>query len=307
MQILARGAVQHVQIPVAVGLCQRLDHLAAALHRDQKQIGVAVIVPDVVRRELEMPLELSRLRGQRQHRVGIEIVPLTRLAIPVRGGIACGPEEHVLLGVVRACDPSRSPPVLPRVTRPGFYPFLPLTWDRIATPLALACLHVIGIDITADAILAAGNAYDHLVLDHQGGYGGAIAVGVLVHFGVPHYRPCLTVQRYQPRVQSRHEHLVVGNGHSAVGRPTADAQVVGERVVVPPQGFTGGRVQGKQVIVRRRQVENAIGDDGRGFQLAGNAGLEDPGHLQFLDVLAVEVFQGAEAPALIVAAVHQPG
>jgi len=50
-------------------------------------------------------------------------------------------------------------------------------------------------------------------------------------------------------------------------------------MIILPERLAGNGVQGKKVIVGRGQVENAIGDDGRGFELAGNTSLEDPGSL----------------------------
>ena len=52
---------------------------------------------------------------------------------------------------------------------------------------------------------------------------------------------------------------------------------------------------------------NTVGDDGRGFELTGNARSERSMRgWSFLHVLRVNVFQRAETPALVVPTIHQP-
>ena len=306
VQILAGRAVQHIDVAVAVGLGQGFDLLPAALDREQEQVGVAVVVPDVVRRELEVPLHLARIRVQGQHRVGVQVVALAHVAVPVRRGVARRPVEQVGLRVVRAGHPGRGAAVLPGVARPGFRPGLAGLRDGVAPPFARARLDVVGVDVAADAVLAAGDADDQVVADHQRGSGPAEPVGVAVHDRLPHHGSGLAVECHHLRVQGGHENFIPGNGRTFVRRPAAHAQVVRQRVFVAPQEGARHRVQGEQVVVRRGEIDDAVRHDGRGLELGRNAGLEHPSRGQVLDVAAVDVVQRAEAPAGVVAAVHQP-
>ena len=306
MQILAGRAVQHIDVAVAVGLGQGFDLLPAALDREQEQVGVAVVVPDVVRRELEVPLHLAGVGIQGQYRVGVQVVPLAHVAVPVRRGVARRPVEQVGLRVVRAGHPRRGAAVLPGVARPGFRPGLAGLRDGVAPPFAHARIDVVGVDVAADAVLAPGDADDQVVTDHQRGRGGAEPVGVAVHDRLPHDGSGPAVERQHLRVQGGHENFIPGDGRAFVRRPAADPHVVRQRVFVVPQERARHRVQGEQVVVRRGQIDDAVRHDGRGLELGRDAGLEHPGRGQILDVVAVDVVQRAESPAGIVAAVHQP-
>src|SRR4029077_7537449 len=53
---LAVLAVEAIEVAVAVGLHQRLDRLAVPFDIDQNRLVDAVIIPDVVRAVLEVPL-----------------------------------------------------------------------------------------------------------------------------------------------------------------------------------------------------------------------------------------------------------
>src|SRR5713101_5026248 len=231
VQIFARSAIEHVQEPVTVRLGERLYFLAAALHLDEKEAGVAVIVPDVVWRKLEMPLEVPAVGIESEHGVGVEIVTVASIAIPVWRGVTSRPEQHVLFGVIRTGDPGRPAAVLPRVARPGFNSFLLSGGDSIATPFALAGLRVVGVNETACAILAAGDADNNLVVDDQRCSRRAIADGIVVHFAIPRHGTGLAVKRDQPRIKRRHEHFVVGDSYTTIGGTTTDTQVIRQRVV----------------------------------------------------------------------------
>ncbi|MNQ79752.1 hypothetical protein D3C85_947050 [compost metagenome] len=64
----AVGAVQHVEETVTVGSGCRLDFLAAFAVVERHQLVHAVVVPTVVRRALEVPLDGAVVRVERQAR-----------------------------------------------------------------------------------------------------------------------------------------------------------------------------------------------------------------------------------------------
>ena len=71
---LAGRAIEHVEEAVAVGLHQQLARLPLPVDVDERRRFLRVVVPDIVRRELEVPLQLSRLRIEREDRIGVEVV-----------------------------------------------------------------------------------------------------------------------------------------------------------------------------------------------------------------------------------------
>ena len=59
-QELAVSAIEHVEEAVAVGLHEQLARLTLPVRIDQRRRLLRVVVPDIVRRELEVPLQLAR-------------------------------------------------------------------------------------------------------------------------------------------------------------------------------------------------------------------------------------------------------
>jgi hypothetical protein len=64
--------------------------------------------------------------------------------------------------------------------------------------------------------------------------------------GVPRDLPGLAVERDQPRVERRHQHVVAGDRGAAVDRAAADAEVLRLLVVVAPEDLAGHRVDREQ-------------------------------------------------------------
>ena len=96
-QELAVGAVEHVEVAVAIGLHEQLARPALPGRVDEHERLLRVVVVHIVRRELEMPLQLSGLRIERDDRIGIQVVALPIVADHVRPGIADGPVQRVEL------------------------------------------------------------------------------------------------------------------------------------------------------------------------------------------------------------------
>src|SRR6202011_1769793 len=92
---LAVGPVEAIEEAIAIGLDQRF-YLAAAhckVHQDGITDGVPIM--SVMRRELEVPLELARVGIERNHAAGIEIIAGPHIAIHVRTGIAGAPVDEI--------------------------------------------------------------------------------------------------------------------------------------------------------------------------------------------------------------------
>src|SRR5215471_15103328 len=62
-----------------------------------------------------MPLEPSRIRIERDDRIGVEIVAGPLIRVPVGTGVADSPIRQVELRIERSRDPDRAAPVFPRL------------------------------------------------------------------------------------------------------------------------------------------------------------------------------------------------
>ena len=193
---LAGRAIEHVEVAVAVG--PRITLMPAAVpvvdqHRDLHR----VVVVDIVRRELVMPFQLAGVGVERDDRIGVEVVAWPLRAVVVGAGVADAPIRQVELRIVGAGHPDRAAAVLPGVgiaeaLRVGFGQRLPRLVaglagrrNRVEAPCLLAGRRVVGGDEAADAVLAAADADDHLVLDDQRRVRDRIAVRGLRDRGLP--------------------------------------------------------------------------------------------------------------------------
>ena len=305
-QELARRPVEGVVEAVAVGPEHRLAGLAVHLDvgEDGNLDGVPVV--DVVGGELEVPRHLAGVAVEGEHRVGVEVVAQPHLAAVVGAGVAGAPVDEVQLGVVRAGDPGRRPARPPRVAQPRAVVGVVGPGNGVGAPLALAALGVVGVEEAADAELAAGDARHHPVLHDERRRRLAVAAPVVGHLGVPDEVAAARVDGHEVGVEGAHVEGVAEDGDAAVVAPAADAQVVGQRVLVAPVRAPGRRVHRGQVA-RRLGDEHHPVDDERGrlgaVELADAVG---PLQLEVGDVRPVDLVEAAEALAVEGAAVHQP-
>ena len=80
--------------PLRLACTRSLRGCAAPGRVDQRRRFLRVVVPDVVRRELEVPLQDAGLRVQRDDRIGIEIVAAAVVADEIRRRIAGRPVQQ---------------------------------------------------------------------------------------------------------------------------------------------------------------------------------------------------------------------
>src|SRR5205814_5242299 len=113
------GAVQDIEIAVAIRFEEQLSLLALVAGIDQDGSLRRVVVKEVVRRKLEIPFELSRVGVQGDDTIGIEVVPRARAAIKVRSGIAGAPINCIEFRIVRAGHPGSAAPALVEFAGPA--------------------------------------------------------------------------------------------------------------------------------------------------------------------------------------------
>ena len=125
LQELPGGAIQRVHDAVAIGPQHHLARTALPLDIGQHRNLRGVPVHVVVRRELVIPLELSRVRVERHHRAGVQIVARAPVRIMRLARIPDPPERQVRVRIVGAHVPHRAAAGLPAIVRrPGFVPRL---------------------------------------------------------------------------------------------------------------------------------------------------------------------------------------
>ena len=305
-QELAGLAVEHVEERVAVREEHQLALLAAerrvGQHRDLRRIPVV----DVVRRELEVPLQLAGVGVEGHHRVGVEVVALPHRAVVVRAGVAGAPVQEVQLRVVGAGHPGRRPAGAPGVAGPGAVVGMVRPRRGVKAPLARAALDVVGVDHAADAVLAPGHAGEDLVSDDERRGRLAVARRRFLHLGLPQDAAGAGVERHQVRVQGAHDHPVALHRHPAVVAAATDDHLVRQRVLVAPPGPAGGRVERDDRAGRFGDVHHAVDHQRRRLGPVEHRELVDPGYLQAADVLPVDPIEAGVAPGLVVARIRQP-
>ena len=110
-QELAGLAIEHVVERVAVGHGHQLARPAVDRRVEQHRHLVRVPIVHIVRRELEVPLDLSVVGVEREQRTGVEIVARPHVAVVVGPGIAGPPIDRLSAGSYEPVNHVGAPPV----------------------------------------------------------------------------------------------------------------------------------------------------------------------------------------------------
>ena len=163
----AGGAIEHVEVPVAIGVQQQLPRLSAPHPIDEHHVLGRIPVVPVVRRELVVPLALAGVGIERDDGIGEEVVAISAHgAIGHRRRIADRPVERVELGIVGARQPRSAAAGLPAVAFPRVVAELSRAGNRVEPPQPLAG-HIVGVQESAQGVFAAGVPDDDLVLHDE--------------------------------------------------------------------------------------------------------------------------------------------
>ena len=176
----------------------------------------------------------------------------------------------------------------------------------VEAPRALAGLRVVGVDEAANAVLAAGDADDHLVLDDQRRDRRGVADLVVLERRVPDDGAGLHVEREQVRVERGHEQLVAEHAEAAVDEAAAGGQVRRQLAAVAPDLAAGPRVDRPRDVLRAGDVEHVVAQSGVVSKLPSVAGLERPLRDEPVDVGRRDLRQRAVPLIGVVAAEGQP-
>ena len=172
--------------------------------------------------------------------------------------------------------------------------------DGVEAPNQLAVLGVIGLDETADAVLAAVGADEDFAVDGGRRHRLAVALLGIADLLRPDLAAGLGVERDQLGVEGANVDLVLIDGDAAVVRAAADGGYRAELGLVMPNLRSGLGVERVNVAERRGDVHDAVDDDRRRLERLFDLGGEDPGRMQMRDVAAVDLRVRIETRLIVV-------
>ena len=306
MEVLARHAIEDVVEAVPVGEEQELARAPAEIGVQQDRDLGGIDVVDVVWRELEVPFQRAGVDVHGDQRVGVEVVAGPNVADEVGARIAGAPVRQIGVGIVCACHPGGRAAVLPAVAAPCLVARLARPRHGPEAPGPLAARGVVRVEKTTNAVLGAGDADDHLVLDRQRGGRQRVPRLVVGDLDVPPHAAGPHVERDQMRIDRRDEDLVAEGGDAAVHLAAAGPQVLGQAPPVGPQRPSRLDVQRDDVARRIGEVHHAVEHQGRGLEMMATLHLVHPQRAQPLHVVAVDLVQRGESFPVVGAVVGEP-
>ncbi len=112
---------------------------------EQHRLVRGIEVPDVVRQFLSVPLQLARLRIERDDGIRVQIVSFALVSVIVGRRVADSPIQRIGLLVVSAGQPAASTTGIARVAGPAIRVVL----DRVELPQSIARVRVDRVDLAA--------------------------------------------------------------------------------------------------------------------------------------------------------------
>ncbi len=253
-----------------------------------------------------MPLELSGVGVERDHRVGVEVVAGPEIGIPVRTGIADTPVGQVERRIVGGRHPRRSAAGLPGVAAPGFVAGLAGSGNGVEAPHFLSRARIEGRDEAADAVLAAAEADEHLVLDDERRHRDRVAKLGIAHRHVPERAAGRGIERDQVPVERAGVDDVAKDRDAAVVGAAAHARVGRHGVAVLPEHAAGLRVHRQHVVRPLGDIHDPVHDERRGLPRAEHLIGQNPLELEILDVAGLDLRQQTVALTGIAARIGEP-
>ena len=299
-------AIEHVEETVAVRVQQKLAGLPVPVRIDEHGRLLRIPVPEVVRRELEVPLEPSSRGLQREDRVGVEIVALPLAAVVVGTRIARRPVERVELRIVRARQPRGAAAMFDVGARPCFRAGLARLRHRPEPPRFLSRFGVERGNEPADALVAARRSDDHQLAHDQRRRRGAVVLARIRHARFPHQFAREPVQREQLRIVGDDEEAAARDRRAAIdaGRRVAGEPFRSRTLEVPDAPARAGIE--RVAFVHGGDIHDAVDDDRRDLEPGGVGKREDPGGRKTRDRGAVDLIDRRVAVAVRRAVIRRP-
>ena len=177
--------------------------------------------------------------------------------------------------------------------------------NRVERPEQLAGLRIIGLHEAADAVFAAVGADQHLVLDDGRRHRLAVSSLRIRDVGLPGNLAGLGLQGHEFGIKRGDVDHIAENLDPAIVGTAAVGRDRSHLVIIVPELHAGLGVERVDMAERRRHIHDAIDDDRRSLQRFLDVGLEDPGDVQVLHVVAVDLFGRIKARLGIVAVGQQ--
>ena len=184
--------------------------------------------------------------------------------------------------------------------RPSFRSGLARLRLGIPAPLQLAGFRIARIEKARNVGHVAGDADQHVILDHQRRHGREVAELGIGQFDVPAQLAVFGVERDQMAIGRFEVQPILVHADAAL------ADVVALRFAeVVPDDAAGARIQRPDVI-GRREIQDAVDFERRRFD-GRRVQLRHPGQRQLADVRLIDLRQRAVAAAGVIAVVSGPG
>ena len=299
------AALEKPQVSVARHVDESFDRPAVALIVDEDRRRHFIPVPRLVRVVLEVSLDLSGRDVDRNRRCDVEVVAGTLIAHPGTT-VAGSPVREVGFGIVVAGHPYGRTAGLPLIAlRPRLAAGFAGRRHRERPPQLFTTLGIECRDEPADAELAARGADHDLAARHERCERDVVRRLVVGNGLRPHLFAGSRVERDEHGFGSRVEHLVAVQSDTAV-RVVEHEHVLGTRTAISPQHLAGHGIQRHHLVVGRRDEHHAAVDDRRRLVDLQFVGRNHPHLPKAAHVVAVDLSERTESPAVVGPADHQP-
>ena len=263
-----------------------------------------VPIPEIVRRELVVPLQPPRRAIQREDRIGIQVVSPAVIAVVLLAGVPRGPVDRVELRIVAAGEPRGRAAVLDVLALPGLRSRLARLRHRAESPDLLARRLVVRRDESVRAVFTAGHARDDQIACRKRRGRGGVILAPVAELRVPQQLARETVERDDVRVVRLHEHAIARDGNAAV-RAAAGGQVRRARPPVVPDPPAAPGIE-REAFVDPRHVHDPARDGRRDLQVTCVREREHPRHREPADGVPVDLRQRRVAVPAGIAVVGGP-
>ena len=284
----AREPVQHIEEAVPVGGHHDFARLALPLQIRQNRDLRGIEIEFVVRRELEMPFQLSRVGIHRDEGTGVEVIARPHIAVPVGARIPDSPIDQVRFRIVRAGGPDGSPAMPPGIAAPAVMARLTRLRNGMEAPDFFPGLRGIRRQIAADSQFSARRSHDDFIFYDQRRGGHGVPFLRPPHFGGPDQVSVTRIESEKIPIDGPHEQRVPQHRETPVDAPAARPRFRGRIMRVRPENSAGHRVQGHHHVRGLHRVENSVGDQRCRFvfavRLRGSARLQHPLEFQVFHV-----------------------
>ena len=173
--------------------------------------------------------------------------------------------------------------------------------NGVEVPELLAGLGVIGAHEAADAVLAAIGTDQHLVLHHRRRHRLAIPEFGISDVGGPDHFAGLGIQGHKLGIEGCQVDPVIKNLNAAIVRTAAINRNRSHLVCVVPELLACLGIKCVDMAERGRDKHHTVNDDRRCFERLLDVGLEDPGDVQVLHVVAADLLARIEARLGVIA------